>query len=148
MTWSEWSGRYYLVNSGTGHHTAAIYRQCLDQQREFIFQATLKTERLDRSVIRRLKPFRLILCEENAALQIFDWSHKLDEDNPWMCFEFPYGLSDWYNPRLKIIALPRDSRLSPYVMSWLERTANSFFDFSSILDSYRGEEKPDLSACV
>jgi len=137
ISWCEWSGRFYLRNGGTGHHTAAIYRQCIDQGREFVFKAKLQTERLNTNIIEKLQPYLLVLCEKDTALKIYDWSYKCDAEESWLCYDFPYEWSDCYKPSLQLIALPRSSRLCPYVMAWLNRTPNSYFDFSKILNSYQ-----------
>lgn len=151
VTWCEWDGRYYLRNSGRGHHTAAIYRQCKEQNRDFVFQARLSLEKINPSAIRSLKPLHLLICNRNTANKIWDWSHMFRNDRSWLPVDFPSGLGAKHDEALAIIGIPRDSMLRPAVMAWLERTPNSFFDFSELLDTYRpAAPAPDLwqSGCV
>lgn len=43
----EWDNTYYLVNIDGGNHFAAVYRQCIEQRRDFIFECRIEHQSLD-----------------------------------------------------------------------------------------------------
>lgn len=56
-----WDNRYFLLNIDGAHHLAAVYRQCIEQGRDFTFEAYLEHHSLNGPACRGLIDNRYIL---------------------------------------------------------------------------------------
>lgn len=57
----EWDNCYYLINIDGANHFAAVYRQCIEQSRDFTFECRIEHHRLDEMKCRKA-------LEHSAAL--------------------------------------------------------------------------------
>jgi hypothetical protein len=76
----EWDNKYFLMNYDGAHHVAAIYRQCLEQGRNYTFSCLLTSVRLDRPNCNRLLSHAHFLlltteCAGHVRRILLDFGH-------------------------------------------------------------------------
>ncbi len=141
VSWCEWSGRSYLRNSGRGHHTAAIYRQCLADGRAFKFPASVEARRVDLQTIQKLSDYWLVVCDSRTALWItsmvldYEKPDRRWEDN-WISLDL--DRTRWFDcPNSPTILFARrGSLLFTTAEQWLRGSPNLFWDLSTWLNAY------------
>ncbi len=140
VVWCEWSGRFFLMNSGTGHHTAAIFRQCVEQGRRFLFTAALEIESLDGSVRRSLEDYQVFICEGHSALKLWSWAHDFESHRHVWIFELSTA-TRWFDGKShSVVMLPRESIALQTVRQWLARNPHGALDLSGRLTVYHSQE--------
>jgi hypothetical protein len=128
VIYREWDGKYFFMNSDGAHHFAAVYRQCIKQDRDFIFECILDTHSLDATVCEMwLKNFHCILLSSRCAESLAILLNRFGHVPPIHDCEYEYGKS------LLRISLnkPRSKMIVESVCSTLPE--NCFFDLSEYL---------------
>lgn len=127
-----WDDTYYLVNIDGGNHFAAVYRQCIEQNRDFTFECRIEHQTLDVEKCRKAVAGNGLLiiptlCAEPLSDLLVEFGLKI---RPY-CREFQTGKSllliGWNFPKAQTLyrslvqVLPRKSyfNLGDYVCSLL-----------------------------
>lgn len=68
----DWDNKYFVLNSDGAHHFAAIYRQCVEQKREFHLDCQIwQANRLNWNMLRQLwSQYYFLILDRNAANEL------------------------------------------------------------------------------
>jgi hypothetical protein len=74
LIYREWDDKYFILNSDGAHHLAAVYRQCVEQNREFYLDCEIwEIHRIDFEKLERLSDLNYFLIfHRKTARQIYD----------------------------------------------------------------------------
>lgn len=125
-----WDDRYFLMNIDGAHHLAAIYRQCLEQDRDFPIDAYLEKHTLNkRSCQHIVDNSYLVLLSKDCALKLM----PLLSDYGY--FPPPYHCEYAREKSLLCLSRKFDKAEMMYRAIVTSLSRKSCFDVSSWLDS-------------
>ena len=125
-----WDDRYFLINRDGAHHLAAVYRQCLEQDRDFLIDVTLEKHTLNKRSCRR------VLDNSYPLLVSKDCASKLLP----LLADYGYSPSSYhceYARENSLLCLNRNVEKAEIVYRAIMTTLpqNSYFDASSWLNT-------------
>ena len=125
-----WDERYFLINRDGAHHVSAIYRQCLEQDRDFVINAYLEMHRLNKPSCQRvLNNSYPLLVSKDCSLKLlpllFDYGY----------FPPPYQCEYARDKLLLCLNRNIDKAEMVYQAIVTSLPPNSYFDVASWLNT-------------
>lgn len=90
----EWDNTYYLINGDGANHFAAVYRQCMEQNRDFTFECRIEHQSLDKQKCRKaLESHAVLIFATDVAQTMSNLLKEFRLDLLPYCREFQDGKS-------------------------------------------------------
>ena len=112
-----WSDRYYVINEDGSHRMAAIYRQCIEQQRKFVMPCAVTTWRLSPQITQLLTRDYLGMVTNDDG---YDLRHLLRQYH----LEAFRESIDWKGRRVTVMLVPREPRYGAMLAEWIGALAH------------------------
>ncbi len=124
----KWNDRYFLSNADGSHHFGAIYRQCIEQKREYKIKAKIIEYEIDKSNLGfLLSNFYFIVTNKKNDIILYT---LVNEINHSICSITFY---EWEDGEDYLLILNKQDQLSDILLNNIKNQNNSFIILNKIL---------------